>query len=187
MKQLCVLMSTYNGEEYVIEQLDSIFSQTAKDCHISALIRDDGSTDNTVLLCKEYVKRNGYDIEIIEGENIKPARSFLELIRKCPTADFYAFCDQDDIWLPGKVQAAISCLEDEKPVLWYSNYNVVDDGLNLIHQVPIQEQIEDPLRVLFYNNVPGCVMVFNYSLLVIMKKMQLYDFRMHDIKFLSSK
>lgn len=181
--QICVLMSTYNGEKYIIEQLNSIFSQECKNCNVRVIIRDDGSEDNTVAICEEYATKNKFDINIIRGKNVGPAKSFLELIASCTKSDFYAFCDQDDIWLQGKLAKAVSALSqmDAVPGLWVSNFNVVDDRLNTLIECPLERPEEDPLRVLFYNNVPGCTMVFNRYLLLEMQKLCISDFRMHDI------
>ena len=154
MKTLLVLMSAYCGKRYIVQQLDSIFSQKTDDCSISVLIRDDGSKDDTVKMCNEYADKNGVDVKVVEGKNVGPSRSFLDLIRTCPDADYYAFCDQDDVWLPGKAKAALVLLSGSNPVLWVSNYNVVDEQLSIIKQAALSSPEPDPFKVLFYNNVP---------------------------------
>lgn len=181
MKQLCVLLSTYNGEKYISDQLDSIFSQEVPNCKIKVLIRDDASTDDTVKICREYAEKNEYDIDVIEGENVRTAKSFLKLVAMCPEADYYAFCDQDDIWIPGKINAAVHELDSELPSLWISNYHVVDEKLNVIVNGALKVPESNPLKILFYNNVPGCVMMFNLKLLNEIRELRIYDFRMHDI------
>lgn len=178
---LCVLMSMYNGTAYVIDQLDSILSQEAN-CEIRVLIRDDGSTDDCVRLVEDYARSRQAAVTVLRGENVGPARSFLRLIRDCPDADLYAFSDQDDVWLPGKAAAAAKCLASQQgPALWVSNYNVVDRELNLLESCPLDKPESDSAKMLFYNNVPGCVMVFNRELLLAMRSLGLSDFRMHDI------
>ena len=177
----CILMSAYNGEKYIEEQLDSIFSQEAPDVEIKVLIRDDGSADGTIEICENYAKDHNVDIQVIKGKNVGAAASFLELINDCPLYDYYAFCDQDDVWLPGKVLASTQKLNNEAPVMWASNYDVVDADRKVLQEHVLDQPETDPFRILFYNNVPGCVMVFNKALMQEMKKLELREFRMHDI------
>ena len=76
------------------------------------------------------------------GENKKPAHSFLDLIQNAPQADYYAFCDQDDIWDKDKLYVAISLLAKEDPslpLLYYSNLRIVDENnvfIRMAHSVP---------------------------------------------------
>ena len=180
--RLCVLMSTYNGMKYIKEQLDSIFGQEAENVEIHVLIRDDGSTDNTVAFCRDYATQNNVAISIIEGNNIGPSASFLHLIQDCGEFDYYAFCDQDDVWLEGKVRAAISALSKiSGSALWVSNYDVTDSELNVIEKGALEQPETDQLKALFYNNTPGCTMILNKDLLLELRKLKLDDFRMHDI------
>lgn len=177
-----VLMSTYNGIKYIKEQLDSVFSQDAEHIEIRVIIRDDGSTDRTVAFCKEYAARNNVSITIMEGDNIGPAASFLQLIQHSEESDFYAFCDQDDVWLEGKVKAAVAALGIvSEPALWISNYDVVDSELKMIEKSALEKPEDNQLNALFYNNVPGCTMVFNKALWYELKGLEVVHFRMHDI------
>lgn len=179
--KFCVLLSAYNGEKYIREQLDSIFSQDFPNGEIIVVLRDDGSTDNTISICIKYAQEKSRNLKIIRGENLGPAASFITLINSCPLCDYYAFCDQDDVWMQGKVMAAVDKLDCEQPVLWTSEYSVTDSNLKVIKEKNLKSPEMDPVRVLFYNNVPGCVMVFNQALLLEMRKMEINQFRMHDI------
>lgn len=130
-KKVIVLLSTYNGEKYVREQLESILHQTYTNLKI--LVRDDGSTDNTCNILNEYEQQG--KIDIIRGTNVGFAQSFFELIDKVEDADYYAFADQDDVWLPQKIEWALEMLEkmdEDKPVLYFSNFDFYDDELNFI-------------------------------------------------------
>ena len=91
MKKVQVLLSTYNGEKYLKEQLDSIIAQKGVDVHI--LARDDGSKDDTIKILEGYE-----NIDIIKGSNIGVCKSFFELINKSGEYDYYSFADQDDVW-----------------------------------------------------------------------------------------
>ena len=105
MYEVAVLMSTYNGEKYLREQVKSIFQQ--EQVKVSLYVRDDGSTDNTIKIINELQKE--YDnIFLIKGENIGWRRSFRYLIDNVPTKyEYYAFSDQDDFWLKRKLIRAI--------------------------------------------------------------------------------
>ena len=110
MKKVCVLMSTYNGEKYLKEQIDSILKQ--KGVKVNLLVRDDGSTDNTLSLLEEYKKKGLLDYCC--GSNMKPARSFMELLSIAPDSDYYAFSDQDDYWEHDKLFNAVKNTEKKR-------------------------------------------------------------------------
>lgn len=181
MKTICVLMSTYNGKRYLKMQLDSIFKQDVLN-PITLFVRDDGSSDNTIEILEEYGKCNGNGIVISRGNNLGSAQSFMELIKQAPKADYYAFCDQDDVWNEDKLQTAISEIgNQENPVLWCSNYSVVDSELRKIKSNAIDRPVLDEFEALYYNNIPGCTMVFNYGLMLELRKLNITNVRMHDI------
>lgn len=171
MKTVAVLMSTYNGEKYLAEQLDSILYQ--EDVNIKILIRDDGSTDSTKDIIREYQK--SYDfISLIEGENVGWRKSFFNLISEVATEtkyDYYAFCDQDDIWLPNKLKEAIKAISNigkpQVPILYCSNLYFYKDGINhgkIMKQHPLRTLKNCLLR----NYATGCTIVFNYKLLYLL-------------------
>ncbi len=125
---LNILMSTYNGERYIEEQLNSIFEQTYKDFHL--YIRDDGSVDNTVQEIKDYVKKNqlGERVTFVVGENIGFCKSFFELLNMSKRGDYWAFCDQDDYWYPDKLKLSVQWMEGKEdkniPLLYHSGFEV---------------------------------------------------------------
>lgn len=129
--KVIVLLSTYNGEKYVREQLDSILGQTYS--NISILVRDDGSSDRTMEILETYESRG--EIALLRGENVGFAQSFFRLIDEADDADYYAFADQDDVWLPEKIAWAVELFakaDAEKPALYFSNFDFYDDALNFI-------------------------------------------------------
>ena len=128
--KVVVLMSTYNGQKYLRQQLDSLLNQTVRPTKI--LIRDDGSNDDTVNLLEEYASFYSF-IEYYCGKNIGPAKSFFELINKCDGYDYYALCDQDDVWFKDKLEVAINTLEKENkniPLLYAGRFTLTDENLN---------------------------------------------------------
>lgn len=159
---LIVLMSTYNGEKYLRQQLDSLLSQELLPNRI--LIRDDGSSDSTLDILKEY-KNNNKIIDYYQESNKGPAKSFWELISNCDEYDYYALCDQDDFWFSDKLKVAVDALNKEDkniPLLYCSRYTLTDKNLN-----PIETNISslynytDFSHALLYQTAPGCTFVFN--------------------------
>lgn len=121
-----VFMSTYNGEKYLREQLDSILNQ--EEVKVNIFVRDDGSKDHTVGILKEY-KAKGL-LEFYIGENIGYKKSFMELVKTCQIkAQYYAFSDQDDVWLSRKLITAIDKMNNNTPFLYCSNCQYVGEDL----------------------------------------------------------
>ena len=166
MKKVCVLMSTYNGEKYLREQIDSILNQ--KNVDVKLLIRDDGSKDSTVNIIREYQKNTSNKVELYPSDkNIGFAESFWELLLNAPVCDYYAFSDQDDFWLKDKLITAISYLEKKTiPCLYASNFWLVDESLNKIDQEPVfGMNIVKPENLIITNTrACGNTMVWNQNL-----------------------
>ncbi len=121
-----VAMSTYNGEKYVAEQIDSIIRQEGVD--INLVIRDDGSRDSTIQIIEEYLNRG--NIKLIRGDNIGFGHSFMTALFACPQADYYAFSDQDDVWFPDKLIKTINCMEaSDEPQLGFCSAYYTDGNL----------------------------------------------------------
>ncbi len=155
-----ILMSTYNGEEFIREQLDSILGQSYPDVDI--LIRDDGSTDDTFVILKEYEELH-QNIHAYQGANLGVNRSFFELLSESnPKASYIGFCDQDDCWLPEKIEAAVRQLERmEGPALYCGAKTLVNENLE-----PLGSQQNPHVTPGFGNAViesicSGCTLVVN--------------------------
>lgn len=130
-KKVAVLISSYNGEKYLKEQLDSILRQTYQ--NIEIVIRDDGSKDATTEIIKAYQKEHD-NIILQEGENLGFLKSFFKLL-EFENADYFAFCDQDDVWLENKIELAVQALnqaDDSKPNMVFGNSDYYDEAMNLI-------------------------------------------------------
>lgn len=97
-----ILMSTYNGSRYIRTQLDSIIAQNIVNKEL--LIRDDGSTDDTVAIIEEYQRKYSW-ICYYKEKNVGVQKSFFDLLKQADSsADYIAFADQDDEWLPDKLK-----------------------------------------------------------------------------------
>ena len=144
-KRVCVVMSTYNGEKYLREQIESLESQTLLPERIH--IRDDGSVDGT----KDLIKRLAEEYDNITYDlcgNIGWRLGFIEALRQCGSYDLYAFCDQDDVWLPEKLESAVDLLEPkfnhDTPLLYAGNVTIADSNLK-----PIKLFNEKPVDILY--------------------------------------
>lgn len=178
-KKVQILMSTYNGEEYIREQLDSLLAQNYPDVDI--LIRDDGSNDDTFVILKEYEELH-QNIKAYQGENVGVNKSFFDLLRNCnPKADYIGFCDQDDYWLPEKIEQAVERLESmEGPALYCGAKTLVDANLE-----PLESQQSAHLIPGFGNAViesicSGCTTLMNRELVDIIKERLPEDVIHHD-------
>lgn len=174
MKQsVQVLMSTYNGERYIQEQIDSIFSQ--EDVDVYLYIRDDNSSDGTVDIIKDNMKNNS-KIKFISGENLGYERSFMELVYSADEYDYYAFADQDDVWNQRKLCEAISRIKEinyDGPVMYYSMMTEVTSDLKVKEK---QQFLHYPLNKkmnLFQNFVQGSTIVFNKECANLVKRYKL--------------
>lgn len=176
-KHITVLLSTYNGEQYLKEQIESIICQT--DVHLNIIVRDDGSIDGTRKILSEYQERGV--LKWYGGENLKPAESFWNLMVSAPESEYYAFSDQDDYWMPDKLCIAIKALRDYEdiPAMYCSAYQMTDDKLNPIHtdqRIPII----DIHHAIMENIATGCTIVFNNKLMHILKTYKPNYYFMHD-------
>ncbi len=181
MKNVQILMSTYNGERYLREQLDSILKQSYQEWRL--LIRDDGSTDSTIDIIEEYM-RNDTRIHFYKGENLGVRNSFFNLmINTDLSSDYYALSDQDDVWLEDKISRAVVMMESDQkiPTLYASATQLADQELR-----PIKSQIRRPVLVPSFGNAlvenicTGCTCMMNRELLTLVRE-HIPDFTiMHD-------
>ena len=178
-----ILLSTYNGEKYIVEQIDSLLRQ--KDVQLHILIRDDGSKDSTLSIVQDYSAQDKR-IDLITGKNLGPTQSFLELIRQGLKykSDFYAFCDQDDVWDEIKLSEAVkklSVFDNSTPNCYYSNLKVVDNEMNFVrmaHDTPPKQSNRYSCLVSDY--ATGCTMVFNRCAAEIIGEHSPQYYAMHD-------
>lgn len=162
MINVIVVMSTYNGEDSILVQLDSIFSQ--RGVKVKCFIRDDGSRDRTVDIINQYKQEKGADIELIIGENVGWKRSFLLALSHAPKADYYAFADQDDYWLPDKLISGINALSKEqvKILLYHCNRVCVNEKQEKLKT--LDRKFASPISrkgALSQEYVQGCSIIIN--------------------------
>jgi len=130
--KVAVLMSTYNGEKYIKQQLDSILNQTCK--NIDIIIRDDGSKDSTISIIKDYMLRYS-NIKLEIGQNIGFLKSFYSLLESANEYDYYCYADQDDYWESNKIKKILDKLEqqnNDEPNMGFSDSDYYDENLNFV-------------------------------------------------------
>ena len=169
MEKVAILMSTYNGEKFISEQIASLEKQTFSNWKL--YVRDDGSTDRTIEIVKKYCREDRRIKLIEDNKNLKPTRSFLALLNMVD-ADYYFFCDQDDYWLKDKLTLMLNRIKEydnSLPQVVYCNLKCVDSDL-----VPQKYNFENLIGKIYGknrfigNDMPGCVMLFNKSINQIM-------------------
>ena len=170
---IAVLISTYNGEKYISEQIESILHQSKQDFKI--YVRDDGSTDSTISILKQYTDNYPQMIQLLNDvvKHRGPSQSFLWLLSNVGS-EYYMFSDQDDVWLPNKIKISYEAIvrEEKKntniPILVHTDMKIVNENLELIsgslyRTMNIKTKIID--NSFNFMGVcscgPGCSMLFN--------------------------
>ncbi|MCK7634357.1 MULTISPECIES: glycosyltransferase family 2 protein [unclassified Shewanella] len=176
-KEVIILLAAYNGEQYVKEQLDSIVNQDYT--YFRVLMSDDGSSDRTVRILKDYALKDDRFIFLNSNRKGGVVGNFCYLLREVSNYSnvIYMFSDQDDYWLPDKISQSLSFFEEHSknlPTVLYTNLKVVDKKLNVINEDFYRYTKVDPNRnsnkmnIKWVSSVYGCTVMFNKSLLDIM-------------------
>ncbi|MCH8494079.1 MAG: glycosyltransferase family 2 protein [Balneolales bacterium] len=163
LPKVAVLMSTYNGEKFIREQLNSIVSQ--RDISMTLFVRDDGSTDQTCEIIAEYsIKYSNISFE--KGSNLGVVGSFFRLMSLAGDSyDYYAFADQDDVWLDEKLSRAVHKMKSattSEPKMYYSRLEFVSEDLQHLGYsiIPTTNGFHNAL---VQNQATGCTVVLNRS------------------------
>ena len=157
-----VVLSTFNGLDHLKNQIDSVLSQTYPG--IRLLVRDDGSTDGTRDLLATY--KDDVRVQCEFGENLGVVQSFYTAAQiAAADCDYLAFCDQDDVWYPHKIERAVTRLESYKnrrePIAYCSEYRFCDGELNPTCISRLNDGHLSFQRTLFENKTSGNTLVIN--------------------------
>lgn len=172
--KIAILMATYNGGNFLIEQIDSLFAQTYKEWEL--YIRDDGSSDNTMDILKDFESKHD-NIHIIKDNlgGLGSRDQFLHLM-DIVDADYYMFCDQDDVWFKNKIELTFSKLKEVekvhsgKGILIGSDSSMCGPNLEIVNRSCWDHLRIDPHKFLNYQGicvypfVHGASMIFNKKL-----------------------
>lgn len=169
-KKVLVLMSTYNGSEKIQRQIESILNQ--ENVIINVFIRDDGSNKETTDILKKLESEEPEKIMCIYGSNVGYKHSFMDLLFSARMDyDYYAFSDQDDIWLSDKMDACIKLDDGKGPRLIHCNCNSVDENLSprleQENRIPCPPNHKAAIATEYFQ---GCGMVWNRELMELIKR-----------------
>ena len=163
---VAILLSAYNGALYLGAQLASLLGQTHTSWHL--FWRDDGSSDASLRLLRRFATEivPGRCTEIPAGERLGPSRSFLLLLAEAAGsgAEYLAFCDQDDVWLPDKLArglAALRAVPAGTPALYCASHVVVDAALRPLRTAPPLRRPPGFPISLTHNVAAGCTILLN--------------------------
>ena len=183
-KLICILMGTYNGQAFLAEQLLSIENQSHKNWRV--VLSDDGSTDDTLLIAREFQDKWGNDrLEIRAGPQQGFCTNFLSLACD-PTiqANFYAFSDQDDVWMVDKLARALAYFDtvnnEDLPRVYGSRTQLVDQHLTPFGYSPLFALPRSFRNALVQSIAGGNTMVFNQRAKMVLEKTGLQQVVSHD-------
>ncbi len=178
--KVAVLLSSYNGEEYIQTQIDSILAQHGP-MDVDLWVRDDGSTDSTHQILQRYAEEG--KLHWYTGENLRSARSFMNLLKHCEGYDYYAFADQDDYWMPEKVYSGVRALSEQTgPALYFANAELVDRQLSGLGRNVYRKSPKLDFETLSCaGSILGCAIVLNSHLAKIVQEKDMPEqIPMHD-------
>ena len=182
MNKVAILLSTYNGERFVHELLESLAGQTYQEFDL--IIRDDGSDDRTLEIVDDFIDQNRINIINIDNDGgheipeLSLSASFFKILNHAnniPQYSYFLFCDQDDVWHKNKVEKMVGAIKNEEirrpnfPILVHSDLRLVDSNGDYMFSSFWKWQHIDPLRnstsrLLIQNTVTGCATIINRSL-----------------------
>ncbi len=166
MQRIAILLSTYNGERFLEEQLNSLIAQSHSNWTIYA--SDDGSTDATLAILEKYQTKLGTDrLVILAGPRQGFAKNFLSMVKNTSIqAEYFAFCDQDDIWLPERLSTAIATLQSipsNLPALFCSRTRLINEEGCPIGLSPLFSKPACFKNAIVQSIAGGNTMLFNNS------------------------
>ena len=186
---IAILMATYNGEDYLRPQLDSLFAQTYQDWNL--YVHDDGSKDQTISILREYIGEHADRMTLLDyppqGGACKNFMSMLERIE----SPYYMFCDQDDVWHPEKIAVSMEAMRQAElrrgtiPVVVHSDLQIIDDSNNILYPSFFRYSNIKPENIQCYeeymqNVVTGSTMLFNHQSKVAALSRSYSSATMHD-------
>ncbi len=128
METLSVCMATYNGGKFIRQQLDSLAKQTVLPDEL--VITDDNSTDDTLAIVADFAAGAPFPVHVEKnGKQLGYRANFMKAASLCK-GDLISFCDQDDVWLPQKLEKCRAAFANEDVLLVYHNAMVVDENLH---------------------------------------------------------
>lgn len=182
--KIAILLATYNGQQYLPDMLDSLVNQTEKS--FICYIHDDGSADNTDSVIRSYTEKYPTQFCQISGDSTGSAKSNFMYLLSQVEADYYMFADQDDVWLPNKIEKSIQCLNENDAWCVCTDLCVTDERLytiapNMMSWIGRDLSRIHPHQLMIDNVAAGCTMLFTRKLRDVAIQLQHVDkILMHD-------
>jgi glycosyltransferase involved in cell wall biosynthesis len=173
-EQVDVLLATFQGANYLEEQLESILTQSHPQLHL--WVRDDGSTDQTLSILQKWAQTYPQKITLLSSDGHLGIKGNFSELMKQSQAPYVMFADQDDRWLPNKVEISLDHLKamerqygSHLPLLVHTDLKVVDQNLEEIapsfwHYAGLHPDQTSLNRLLSQNVLTGCTMLMNRAL-----------------------
>ena len=170
-----VVLPTYNGVRYLEAQIASIHNQTLRPERV--LLRDDGSSDGTQALISQLQQRYGTWLQVLPADGNLGCTANVNRLLQATTAPYVALADQDDLWLPHKLEQSLvlmkrleACHGNTHPLLVHSDLELVDEagkpmGCRYLQRQRLDPQRTEPAELALTNVVTGCTALFNRALL----------------------
>ena len=183
LPKVLVIMSTYNGEKFMVEQIDSILAQ--EDIDVSLHIFDDCSKDNTQKIAKEYEKKDKRVVLHVNEKNKNFTYNFIDglfTFKDEQNYDYYAFADQDDFWVKNKLISAINKINEAgKCTLYAANLKIVDQNLEYAgNNMMDTKYVNKHYDIICKNIVTGCTTVFDNDFKNLVTKHYPENIYLHD-------
>jgi len=173
--KIALVMATCNGAAFIEQQLDSIMQQTRRIDLV--IIRDDASTDSTFQILSRYANEYGFQVSR-NSERLGVNENFTRAVAEVPDNYIIAFCDQDDYWLPEKLEKSIALLQQiatnpSEPALVYSDLVLMNEAGEILHHSVHRQRGQHRYAhvwetFLFGNMVSGCTILMNAAMKKIM-------------------
>jgi glycosyltransferase involved in cell wall biosynthesis len=181
-----ILLATYQGAVFIEQQLQSLAAQTHGAWTLT--ISDDGSQDGTLAICEAFARQVPQPVRIVQGPRQRATANFFHLMHAVgpvQDGDLLAFCDQDDVWLPGKLAQAVgqmgaAAADPNRPLLYCSRTQLVDDDLRPLGMSYLPRRPLGFGNALLQNVANGNTMVFNLPLLQMLRRVRAEHAVLHD-------
>lgn len=181
-----ILLASYNGGKYIEELISSLQNQSYQNWRL--IISDDGSTDDTLEIVRDHARADRRILEpILHRSTGHPKDNFFYLISLVDaSAEYVAFCDQDDIWMADKLQKLVDEVQGDAPALAFSDLEIIDSCGAMVERSFMELPSFNPNKLslstlMVQNSTPGCSMLMNrklYDLVVIPSVTS--EIEMHD-------
>ncbi|HWT77135.1 MAG TPA: glycosyltransferase family 2 protein [Mobilitalea sp.] len=191
MSTVAIVMTTYNGEKYAGEQIESILASSYQDFEL--FIYDDGSKDDTMAVLRSYEQQKPSMVHVFQNENnLGVTLNFLQATART-TMDYVMFCDQDDVWKPDKIAVTLkrmrhmeAQLGKASPLAVFTDTVIADQNLNVISgsffcSNHLNPRKTDLPHILMENKLIGCTVMVNCALRKVLQSHRLPEqAKFHD-------